>query len=77
MKEGSSCLGALRRALWAAEEAGAEVGLFDLREQMLPMYVPGKALDDYGPKVRRLSRRCAGRTPSSSARPPTTGRSRA
>jgi FMN reductase len=54
LREGSSSLGALRRALSAAEEAGAEVELLDLRELGLPMYEPGKALDDFGPEVRRF-----------------------
>jgi FMN reductase len=54
LRRSSSSLGALRRALSAAEEAGAEVELLDLRELGLPMYEPGKALDDYGPGVRRF-----------------------
>ena len=54
LRRRSSSLGALRRALSAAEEAGAEVELFDLRELGLPMYEPEKALDDYGPEVRRF-----------------------
>ena len=54
LREGSSSLGALRRALSAAEEAGAEVELFDLHELRLPIYEPGRPLDDYGPEVRRL-----------------------
>jgi FMN reductase len=54
LREGSSSLGALQRAVSAAEEAGAEVELLDLRELGLPMYEPGKALDDYGPEVRRF-----------------------
>jgi FMN reductase len=53
LREGSSSLGALR-ALAAAEEAGAEVELLDLRELGLPMYEPGKTLDDYGPEVRQF-----------------------
>src|SRR5215212_4998674 len=54
LREGSSSLGALRRALSAAEEAGAEVEELDLRELRLPMYEPGRPLDDYGPEVRRF-----------------------
>ncbi|MDF2704121.1 MAG: reductase [Rubrobacteraceae bacterium] len=53
LREGSSSLGALRRAL-SAEEAGAEVELFDLRELGLPMYEPGRPLEDYGSEVRRF-----------------------
>ncbi|MEJ7840458.1 MAG: NADPH-dependent FMN reductase [Rubrobacter sp.] len=54
LREGSSSLGALRRALAAAGEAGAETELLDLRGLDLPMYEPGRALDDYGPGVGRL-----------------------
>ena len=54
LREGSTSLGALRRALSAAEEAGAEVELLDLRELGLPMYEPGRPLDGYGPEVRRF-----------------------
>ena len=52
LREGSSSLGALRRALDSAEDAGAEVELLDLRELALPMYEPGRPLDDYGPEIR-------------------------
>ncbi len=54
LREGSTSLGALRRALKAAEEVGAETELLDLRELDLPMYEPGRPLDDYGPEVWRL-----------------------
>ncbi len=54
LREGSSSLGALRRALLAAGEAGAQTELLDLRGLDLPMYEPGRALDDYGPGVGRL-----------------------
>ena len=54
LREGSTSLGALRRALSAAEEAGAETVLLDLRELGLPMYEPGRPLDGYGPEVRRF-----------------------
>ena len=54
LREGSASLGALRRALAAAGEAGAETELLDLRELDLPMYVPGRTLGEYGPGVGRL-----------------------
>ncbi len=54
LRGASSSLGALRRALEAAKEAGAETELLDLRELNLPMYESGRPLDDYGPEVRRL-----------------------
>ena len=54
LREGSASLGALRRSLAAAEEAGAETELLDLRELDLPMYEPGRALEEYGPGVERL-----------------------
>jgi FMN reductase len=54
LREGSTSLGALRRALEAAGEAGAETALLDLRELDLPMYEPGRPLDDYGPEVERF-----------------------
>jgi NAD(P)H-dependent FMN reductase len=54
LREGSTSLGALRRALSAAAEAGAEVELLDLRELRLPMYEPGRPLDDYDPEVWRF-----------------------
>jgi FMN reductase len=54
LREASSSLGALRRALEAAKETGAETELLDLRELNLPMYESGRPLDDYGPEVRRL-----------------------
>jgi FMN reductase len=54
LREGSTSLGALRWALEAASEAGAETELLDLREMNLPMYEPGRSLDDYGPEVERL-----------------------
>jgi len=52
--EGSASLGALRRALAAAGEVGAETGFLDLRELDLPMYKPGRSLEEYGPGVGRL-----------------------
>ena len=54
LREGSASLGALRRALAAAGEAGAETELLDLRELDLPMYQPGRALEEYGPAAARL-----------------------
>jgi FMN reductase len=60
LREGSTSLGALRRALAASEEAGAEVELLDLNELRLPMYEPGKPLDECGDGA--WSRPCAGPT---------------
>jgi len=54
LREGSTSLGALRRSLAAAEDAGAGVELLDLNELKLPMYEPRKPLDEYGDNVRRL-----------------------
>ncbi len=54
LREGSTSLGALRRALAASEDAGAEVELLDLDELKLPMYEPQKPLREYGDNVRRL-----------------------
>lgn len=54
LRSGSASLGAVRRALAAAAEAGAETELLDLRELDLPMYEPGVALEEYGPGVERL-----------------------
>jgi FMN reductase len=56
LREGSTSLGALRRALAASAEAGAEVELLDLDELRLPMYEPRKPLQEYGDNVRRLIR---------------------
>jgi FMN reductase len=54
LREGSTCLGALRRALEGAREAGAESRLLDLRALDLPMYEPGRPIADYGPEVERF-----------------------
>ena len=54
LRERSTSLGALRRALAASEDAGAEVELLDLNELKLPIYEPRKPLDEYGDNVRRL-----------------------
>ncbi len=54
LREGSRSLAALRRALDAAEEAGAEVELLDLRELGLPIYEPGLSLEECGEDVGRF-----------------------
>lgn len=54
LREGSSSLGALRRALGAAREAGAEIELLDLKELSLPMYEPGRPLAGYGGGAEKL-----------------------
>jgi FMN reductase len=54
LRENSTSLGALWRALEASERAGAEVELLDLNELRLPMYEPHKPLAEYGDDVRRL-----------------------
>jgi FMN reductase len=54
LRDNSTSLGALRRALASAEDAGAEVELLDLNELRLPMYEPGKPLEEYGEDTRRL-----------------------
>ena len=54
MREGSRGLLALEEALRVAEEAGATTELLDLRERALPMYEPGKPLEEYGENVREL-----------------------
>ena len=54
LREGSRGLLALEEALQAAEEAGATTELLDLRELDLPMYEPGKPLEEYGENVREL-----------------------
>lgn len=54
LRENSTSLGALKRALQAAEESGADTELLDLRELDLPMYTPGKSLDDYDKNVERF-----------------------
>ena len=54
LRGGSASLGALRRALAASADAGAETELLDLRELDLPMYEPGRALEEYGFGVERL-----------------------
>ena len=54
MRDGSTGLRALEKALVAAAEAGATTELLDLRELDLPMYEPGKPLEEYGESVERL-----------------------
>ena len=54
MREFSTSLLGLRRALHAAEETGATTELLDLRTLDLPMYDPGTSLSDHGPGVARL-----------------------
>ena len=54
LRDGSKGLRALEEALRVAEEAGATTELLDLRELDLPMYEPGKPLEEYGASVERL-----------------------
>jgi FMN reductase len=54
LRDGSKGLKALEEALRATEEAGATTEFLDLRELDLPMYEPGKPLDEYGASVERL-----------------------
>lgn len=54
LRDGSTGLRALEKALVAAAEAGATTELLDLRELDLPMYEPGKTLEEYGASVEKL-----------------------
>jgi len=54
LRDGSTGLRALEEALAAAEEAGATTELLDLRELDLPMYEPGKPLEEFGESAERL-----------------------
>lgn len=54
LRDGSTGLRALEKALAAAGEAGATTELLDLRELALPMYEPGKALENYGASAEKL-----------------------
>ena len=54
LRDGSKGLRALEEALRAAEVAGATTELLDLRELDLPMYEPGKPLEEYGASVEKL-----------------------
>lgn len=56
LRAGSTSLGALRRALRAAEAAGAETELLNLHELDLPMYVPGRKLDEYDADAESIER---------------------
>ncbi|MDQ4042935.1 MAG: NAD(P)H-dependent oxidoreductase [Actinomycetota bacterium] len=54
LRDSSTGLRALERALATAEEAGATTELLDLRELGLPMYEPGKPLEECGESAERL-----------------------
>ncbi len=54
LRDGSTGLRALERALAAAEEAGAMTEVLDLREMGLPMYEPGKPLEEFGQSAEKL-----------------------
>ena len=54
LQENSTSLGALKRVLQAAAEAGADTKILDLWELDLPIYTPGKKLDEYDENVERL-----------------------
>ena len=54
LHENSTSLGAMKRVLRAAEEAGVETELLDLWALDLPMYVPGKKLDEYDDNVEQF-----------------------
>lgn len=54
LRDGSTGLRALERALAAAEETGATTELLDLRELGLPMYETGKPLEEFGESAERL-----------------------
>lgn len=54
LRGASVSLGALRRALAASSEAETEVELLDVRALDLPMYEPGRHLEDCPENVRRL-----------------------
>lgn len=55
LKAGSTSLTALQIALDAAEEAGGETELFDVRAMDLPMFVPGTTLDEAPQIARQLA----------------------
>ncbi len=59
LRQASTSLWALQRALDAAERSGATTDLLSLRELDLPFYEPGKPLQGYGPSVRYLIQRLA------------------
>ncbi len=54
LREDSTSLRALEEALRAASEAGATTDLLDLRELALPMYEPGRPLEQYGEGVEKI-----------------------
>src|ERR687893_757545 len=54
LREGSRGVWALEEALRSAEEAGAATELVDLGGLALPMYEPGKPLEEYAENVREL-----------------------
>jgi len=54
LRSNSTSRWALKRALQAAEKAGATTELLDLRELNLPLFDPEKSLEEYGPNVARL-----------------------
>ena len=54
MRDGSVGLRALEDALAAAGKAGATNELLNLRELGLPMYEPGKPLEEFGESAERL-----------------------
>ncbi len=54
MRSRSTTLAALERALAAAEVAGAEVTLLDVRDLALPMYEPDLPLSAFGDGAARL-----------------------
>ncbi|MDQ3911652.1 MAG: NAD(P)H-dependent oxidoreductase [Actinomycetota bacterium] len=54
IRDGSTSLQALKEALRAARKAGATTELLDLQELNLPVYEPGKPLEEYGDNVERL-----------------------
>jgi hypothetical protein len=53
LREGSIDLSSLKEALRAAEEAGATTELLDLRELDLPMYEPGRPLEEHGRNIKK------------------------
>jgi FMN reductase len=54
LRERSTSRWALEHALRAAETSGADTELLALYDLDLPMFVPGKAVEAYGPSVARL-----------------------
>jgi FMN reductase len=52
LRDGSTGLRALEETLWSAEEAGATTELLNLGDLALPMYEPGKPLQEYGKNVK-------------------------